>query len=66
MLILTRRPGENLVIERADGRTVRMRIRSLGGQQISIGIKAPAELAIALEAIADQPEFARGQGRVGD
>jgi carbon storage regulator len=52
MLVLTRRPGEVVVINEA----IHLTVLAVRGSQVRIGIKAPDEIQI-------NREEARGQGR---
>lgn len=47
MLILTRRPGESLII----GDDVRLSVLAIKGNQVRIGIDAPKEISVHREEI---------------
>ena len=50
MLILTRRAGESILI----GDDVAVTVLSVKGNQVRIGIKAPKEVAVHREEVADR------------
>lgn len=47
MLVLSRKPGESVII----GDEVRITVLSISGKQIRIGIEAPSEIAVHREEI---------------
>lgn len=47
MLILTRRPSEEIYIEDADGNLIRVAVLGVSGNQVRLGIDAPANVHIA-------------------
>ena len=49
MLVLTRRIGETLIIELADGQEIRVTVTSLNGSQVRLGTEAPREIDIRRE-----------------
>jgi len=49
MLILTRRPGESLIIELPTGEQIEVTVLSIKGNQVRIGTDAPADMAIVRE-----------------
>ena len=49
MLILTRRPGETLIIEAPDGKKIEVTVLEVKGNQIRIGTNAPDDIAIVRE-----------------
>lgn len=46
MLVLTRRPGESLVVQLADGEQIEITVLSLKSNQVRIGTKAPEHIPI--------------------
>jgi len=54
MLILTRRPGETLIIELPTGELVEVTVLGIKGNQIKIGIDAPADIAIVREELLER------------
>lgn len=50
MLILTRKPGETIVI----GDNIRIAVLGIEGRQVRIGIDAPKEVAVHREEIYDK------------
>jgi len=49
MLILTRRPGEKLIIDLPTGETIEVTVLEVKGNQIRIGTDAPDDIAIVRE-----------------
>ena len=49
MLILTRRPGESLIIELPTGEQIKVTVLEVKGNQIRIGTNAPDDIAIVRE-----------------
>jgi carbon storage regulator len=49
MLVLTRRPGEILIIELPTGEQVEVTVLSAKGNQVRLGLDAPAEIQILRE-----------------
>jgi len=49
MLILTRRPGEKLIIELPTGETIEVAVLEVKGNQVRIGTDAPDDIAIVRE-----------------
>lgn len=56
MLILTRRAGESLRI----GNDVEVTVIAVNGSQVRIGIKAPRDVAVDREEIAERKQRDRG------
>ena len=54
MLILTRRPGESIIIELADGSRVEVTVLGVKGNQVRIGTDAPGEVPIVREELLDR------------
>ena len=46
MLVLTRKIGESILYELADGRVVRIKICGISGGEVEIGSDAPADINI--------------------
>jgi carbon storage regulator len=49
MLILTRRPGESLIIETPTGKQITVIVLGVKGNQVRIGTEAPDDIAIVRE-----------------
>jgi carbon storage regulator len=49
MLILTRRPGETLIIETPAGEQITVTVLQVKGNQVRIGTAAPDDIAIVRE-----------------
>jgi carbon storage regulator len=47
MLVLSRRPNENLII----GEDIQIRVLSISGNQVRIGIEAPKEISVHREEV---------------
>ena len=47
MLVLSRKPGEALLV----GNEIRLRVVSVSGQQVRLAIEAPAEVAVHREEV---------------
>ena len=54
MLILTRRPGETIMIELPTGEQIQVAVLGQKGNQIRLGIDAPADMVILREEVADR------------
>jgi carbon storage regulator len=46
MLILSRRPGESIVIETPNGERIEVAVRGVKGNQVRVGTAAPADVTI--------------------
>ena len=55
MLILTRKPGESLII----GEDIKVTIFSVKGNQVRIGIDAPKDVHIVRDELLERPEKGR-------
>ena len=49
MLILTRRPGESLIIELPTGEQIQVAVLGVKGNQVRIGTQAPDDIQIMRE-----------------
>jgi carbon storage regulator len=49
MLILTRRPGESIIIKTPAGEQITVTVLGVKGNQVQIGTAAPADIAIVRE-----------------
>jgi carbon storage regulator len=49
MLILTRRPGESIIIELPTGEQITVTVLSVKGNQVKIGTAAPDDIPIVRE-----------------
>jgi len=49
MLILTRRPGETIVIETPAGERIEVAVLGVKGNQVRVGTQAPADVSIMRE-----------------
>jgi len=56
MLILTRRPGEKLIINLPTGERVAVNVLEVKGNQVRIGTDAPDEIAVVREKLLDKVE----------
>ena len=56
MLILTRRPGESLVIELPTGKHIKVTVLALKGNQVRIGTDAPPEVTILREELLESDQ----------
>ena len=54
MLILTRRPGESLIIELPTGERITVTVLEVKGNQIRIGTDAPDDIAIVREELLEK------------
>ncbi len=54
MLILTRRPGESIIIELPTGQQIQVVVLGVKGNQVRIGTEAPKEIAVHREEIAQR------------
>ena len=51
MLILTRRPGETLVLETASGELIKVTVLGVHANQVRIGVDAPKSISVDREEI---------------
>ncbi|MFC1772610.1 carbon storage regulator [Pseudomonadota bacterium] len=56
MLVVTRRPGESLVIELPTGEQIKVTILALKGNQVRIGTDAPPEVTILREELLESDQ----------
>ena len=54
MLILTRRPGEILIIETPAGERIEVTVLEVKGNQVKIGTDAPNDIAIVREELLEK------------
>jgi len=54
MLILTRRPGESIIIKTPAGEQITVRVLEVKGKQVRIGTDAPDDIAIVREELLDK------------
>ncbi len=54
MLILTRRPGESIIIELPTGQQIEVTVLGIKGNQVRIGTEAPKDIAVHREEIAQR------------
>ena len=54
MLILTRRPGESIIIETPAGELIQVTILSVKGNQVRIGTEAPDDISIVREELLER------------
>ncbi len=52
MLILTRRPGETIIIETPAGELIQVTVLGVKGNQVRIGTEVPKEIAVHREEVA--------------
>lgn len=62
MLILTRRPGESIIISLADGTTAKIEVSQVNGGQVRLGIDAPAHVQADREEIYLAKQRAKQEG----
>lgn len=51
MLVLTRRPGESIILSLADGTTAKIEVSQVNGGQVRIGVDAPKSIGVDREEI---------------
>lgn len=51
MLILTRRPGEKLIINDGNGTEIEVVVLGVNGRQVRLGVVAPAHVSVNREEI---------------
>ena len=56
MLILTRHPGETIIIETPAGERIQVVVLGVKGNQVRVGIEAPADVTILREELIDRPQ----------
>jgi carbon storage regulator len=56
MLILTRRPGETLIIELPNGKQIDVTVLEVKGNQVRLGTDAPDDIAIVREELLERLE----------
>jgi carbon storage regulator CsrA len=54
MLNLTRRSFESIILQLPDGQEIHVQVRNVHGNQVRIGIKAPADVIILREELTDR------------
>ena len=54
MLVLTRRPGETLIIETPGGEPITVTVLQVKGDQVRIGTDAPDDIAIVREELLEK------------
>jgi carbon storage regulator len=54
MLVLTRRPGETLIIELPTGERISVTVLGIKGNQVRIGADAPDDVSIVREELLDK------------
>jgi len=54
MLILTRRPGETLIIETSNGDQIEVTVLSVKGNQVRIGTDAPDSIPIVRQELLEK------------
>jgi carbon storage regulator len=54
MLVLTRRPGETLIIELPTGEQITVRVLEVKGNQVRIGTDAPSDISIVREELLER------------
>lgn len=57
MLILTRRPGETILIDTSDGEQIQVAVLGVKGNQVRVGIEAPVDVVILRKEVADRRRF---------
>ena len=56
MLVLTRRPGETLIIELPSGEQITVTVLGLKGNQVRIGTDAPDDMTVLREELQKRPD----------
>lgn len=56
MLILTRRPGETLIIELPNGKQIDVTVLEVKGNQVRLGTDAPDDIAIVRKELLERLE----------
>ena len=56
MLIVTRRPGESIVIELPDGEQIAITVLEVKGKQVRLGTDAPDDVPIVREELVEGPQ----------
>ena len=54
MLILTRRPGESILVELPDGEQITVTVLEVKGKQVKLGTDAPDDVPIVREELVEQ------------
>lgn len=54
MLILTRHPGETIILETPAGEHIQLIVLGVKGNQVRVGIDAPADVVILREELASK------------
>jgi carbon storage regulator len=54
MLVLTRRPGESIIIELPTGERITVTVLGIKGNQVRIGTDAPDDVSIVREELLDK------------
>jgi len=54
MLILTRRPGESIIIETPAGKLIQVTVLGVKGNQVRIGTEAPDDISIVREELLER------------
>lgn len=63
MLILTRRPGERLVMETPSGEKVTVEVLGNHGSQVKLGVEAPRHTTVDREEIYDRKQADKRSSR---
>ena len=61
MLVLTRRPGETLII----GEEIRVTVLEVSGHQVRLGVTAPREVPVHREEVAERIRLETGEVQLG-
>jgi carbon storage regulator len=56
MLILTRRPGESVIITTPAGERIEVAVLGVKGNQVRLGTEAPAEVTVLREELVDRSQ----------
>ena len=56
MLILTRRPGESIIIETPAGELIQVTVLGVKGNQVRIGTEAPDDISIVREELLEDAQ----------
>lgn len=59
MLVVTRGPGQTLLLTLPDGKTIELAILSVRGRRVKVGVDAPTDITIERRELGPKPENVR-------